>query len=41
MAVIVIMTGLRVQGPKLSRKSGYCDRFQGSRPKPVKKMLLL
>ena len=41
MAVIVIMTGLRVQGPKLSRKSGYCDRFQGSRPKAVKKMRLL
>ena len=30
-----------MQGPKQSRKSSYCDSFQGSGPKAVKKVLML
>jgi hypothetical protein len=37
----VIVTGFRLQSPKLSRKSRYCDSFQYAEPKAVKKKPLL
>jgi len=38
---MVIVTGFRVQDPKLSRKSSYCDRFLGSELKTVKKRVVI
>jgi hypothetical protein len=37
----VIVTAFRLQSPKLSRKCGYCDRFQDAAAKVVKKVLML